>query len=83
MFAKSENALADYTALNIRYSKYYLEQIATTASQIVPTIVWCTKQYAIWIIFPKNEIRRHQSHDYLSHVFKDNSYYFEKGRHFV
>ena len=39
MFAKSENALADSTALNIRYIKYYLEQIATTASQIVPTIV--------------------------------------------
>ena len=34
MFAKSENAL-DYTALNIRYIKYYLEQIATRASQIV------------------------------------------------
>ena len=42
MFVKSENALADSTALNIRYIKYYLEQIATTASQIEPTIVWCT-----------------------------------------
>ena len=39
MFVKNENTLADYTALNIRYIKYYLEQIATTAIQIVPTIV--------------------------------------------
>ena len=27
---------------------------------------------------PENDIRRHQSDDYPSHVFKDNSYYFEK-----
>ena len=39
MFVKSENALANSSALNSRYIKYYLEQIATTASQIVPTIV--------------------------------------------
>ena len=26
----------------VHYIKYYLEQIATTASQIEPTIVWCT-----------------------------------------
>ena len=39
MFVKSENALAVSAALNIRYMKYYLEQIATTASQIEPTIV--------------------------------------------
>ena len=39
MFVKSENTLADSTALNSHYIKYYLEQIATTARQIVPTIV--------------------------------------------
>ena len=43
MFVKSENALSDSTALNIRYIKYYLEQIAHwIASQTAPTIVWCT-----------------------------------------
>ena len=42
MFVKSEYALADSTAVNICYIKYYLERIATTASQIESTIVWCT-----------------------------------------
>ena len=38
MFVNNNNALADSTPLSINYVKYYLEQIAITASQMVPTM---------------------------------------------
>ena len=74
MFVKSENALADYIAINIRYIKFYLEKLPQQPAK------WCPPFVMHVEIRYLNDIARKMIYvdTRLSHIFKDNTYYFEK-----
>ena len=74
LFVKSENALAYHIALNIRYIKYYLEKWPQQPAKLCPPFVMHVE------ICYLNDIARKMIYvdTGLSHIFKDNTYYFEK-----